>query len=301
MRLFSAWRWAFSRTMSGIFGAFGQFFLALSLAGFTLTIPFFLGTLAWSLSQPIVSVPLVTEITVFAQRSAGEKTVRQLAQKIESSPIIDHIRIIPKAEALASVNASLGIKTRQSKTNPLPDLIVATCKKTATRDQIRTLAGNIEKLSGVDSVAYDDTWALHVGALIKAVTIVAGILGTIVCILVLLVIAASVRLTTIAQVAEIRALYLFGAYPSFIKRPYIWRGFITLGCSALFSLGLTRLAIALLAEPVANFAALYSVTLHLALPAANWCAVYVLAAACLGAIIGNLAASAAIRKECKTT
>ena len=185
MRLFSAWRWAFSRTMSGIFGAFGQFFLALSLAGFTLTIPFFLGTLAWSLSQPIVSVPLVTEITVFAQRSAGEKTVQQLAQKIESSPIIDHIRIIPKAEALASVNASLGIKTRQSKANPLPDLIVATCKKTATRDQIRTLAGNIEKLSEVDSVAYDDTWALHVGALIKAVTIVAGILGTIVCILVL--------------------------------------------------------------------------------------------------------------------
>ncbi len=177
---------------------------------------------------------------------------------------------------------------------------MATCKKTATRDQIRTLAGNIEKLSEVDSVAYDDTWALHVGALIKAVTIVAGILGTIVCILVLLVIAASVRLTTIAQVAEIRALHLFGAYPSFIKRPYIWRGFITLGCSALFSLGLTRLAIALLAEPVANFAALYSVTLHLALPAANWCAVYVLAAACLGAIIGNLAASAAIRKECKT-
>ena len=193
MRLFSAWRWAFLRTMSGIFGAFGQFFLALSLAGFTLTIPFFLGTLAWSLSQPIVSVPLVTEITVFAQRSAGEKTVQQLAQKIESSPIIDHIRIIPKAEALASVNASLGIKTRQSKANPLPDLIVATCKKTATRDQIRTLAGNIEKLSEVDSVAYDDTWALHVGALIKAVTIVAGILGTIVCILVLLVIAASVR------------------------------------------------------------------------------------------------------------
>ena len=300
MRLFSAWRWAFSRTMSGIFGAFGQFFLALSLAGFTLTIPLFLGTLAWSLSQPIVSVPLVTEITVFAQRSAGEKTVQQLAQKIESSPIIDHVRIIPKAEALASVNASLGIKTRQSKANPLPDLIVATCKQPATRDQIRTLAGNIDKLPEVDSVAYDDTWALHVSALVKAMTIAAGILGSIVCILVLLVIAASVRLTTNAQVAEIRALYLFGAYPSFIKRPYTWRGFITLGCSALFSLALTRLAIALLAEPITNFAALYSVSVTLAMPSMTWCVVYILTAACLGAIIGNLAARAAIRKECTT-
>ena len=300
MKLFSAWRWAFSRTMSGIFGAFGQFFLALSLAGITLTIPLFLGTLAWSLSQPIVSVPLVTEITVFAQRSAGEKTVGQLAKKIESSPIIDSVRIIPKAQALASVNASLGIKTRQSKANPLPDLLVATCKQTATRDQIRTLAGNIEKLREVDSVAYDDTWALHVGALIRAATIIAGILGSIFCIFVLLFIAASVRLTTMAQVAEIRALHLFGAYPSFIKRPYIWRGFITLGSAALFSLALTRLGIALLADPVANFAALYSVTVHLALPATSWCVVYVLAAACLGALIGNLAASAAIRKVCTT-
>lgn len=297
MSVFSAWRWAFSRTMSGIFGAFGQFFLALSLAGFTLSIPFFLGTLGWSLSQPVISVPLVTEITVFAQRSAGKKTVEALAQKIGSSPVIQSVRIVTKEQALASVNASLGIQTKQAKTNPLPDLIIATCKNTATSEQIKSLAATIGKLQEVDSVAYDDKWAQYVGALVKAVTICTGILGAIVCILVLLVIAASVRLTTMAQIAEIRALHLFGAYPSFIKRPYIWRGFITLGCSALFSLGVTYLGIRLLAEPVRNFAALYSISVHLEMPAFDWCAVYVFSAACLGAVIGALAASDAIRKE----
>ena len=297
MSLFPAWRWAFSRTMRGIFGAFGQFSLALALAGFTLSIPLFLGTLAWSLSQPLSSVPLVTEITVFAQRSAGEKTIEALSQKIASSPAIDNVRIIPKKEALASVNASLGIQSKTAKSNPLPDLVIATCKKTATSAQIKALATAIEKLPEVDSVAYDDKWALHVGALVRALTIFAGILGVLVCILVLLVIAASVRLTTAARLAEIRALHLFGAYPSFIKRPYIWRGFITLGCSALVSLAVTRLGIGLLAEPLANFASLYSITLQPTMPDASYCALFVLLAAYLGAIVGDLAAREALRRE----
>ena len=297
MSVLPAWRWAFSRTMRGIFGAFGQFSLALALAGFTLSIPLFLGTLAWSLSQPLSNVALVTEITVFAQRSAGDKTIEALSQKIASSPAVDSVRIIPKKEALASVNASLGIQSKQTKSNPLPGLVIATCKKTATSAQIRALATAIEKLPEVDSVAYDDKWALHMGALVKALTIFAGILGTIVCILVLLVIAASVRLTTATRRAEIQALHLFGAYPSFIKRPYIWRGFITLGCSALVSLAVTRLGIGLLAEPIANFASLYSIALQLTMPSVTTCALFVFLAACLGAIVGDLATREALRRE----
>ncbi len=296
MSILTAWRWAFSRTWRGIFGAFGQFSLALALAGFTLTIPFFLGTLAWSLSQPLASVPLVTEITVFTQRSAGEKTVAALAKKIASSPVIESVRIITKEEALASVNASLGIKSKGAKSNPLPDLVIASCKATATSAQIKGIANTIEKLPEVDSVAYDDKWAVHMGALVKAVTICAGILGSIVCILVLLVIAASVRLTTMAQMTEIRALHLFGAYPSFIKRPYIWRGFITLGCAALISLGVTKLGIDLLAKPLENFASLYSITLQPTMPALVYCIAYVLGSAFLGSIVGALAASEALRK-----
>jgi len=297
MSLLSAWRWALSRTLGGIFDAFGQFFLALSLAGFTLSIPYFLGTLGWSLSLSAVSVPLVTEITIFTERSAGPKTLTILSERIQHLPAVQTIRVVTKAEALASVNKSLGLKTRQTKTNPLPDLLVATCAKGATSEQIRETATAIGKMKGVDSVAYDDKWARHVGALVSAVSIAAGILGTIVCILVLLVIAASVRLTTLAQRDEIRALHLFGATDTFIKRPYVWRGFLTLGLAALFSIGVTRMGFALLAEPLENFASLYALQIHLTMPDIDYCAAYVLFAAGLGALIGRLAAANALQKE----
>ena len=64
--------WACRQTARAIFQYKGLFGMALSLAGLALTIPFFLGTLALSLSNPIFDVPTHTEMTIFADRSAGK-------------------------------------------------------------------------------------------------------------------------------------------------------------------------------------------------------------------------------------
>lgn len=289
--------WALGRTLKGIWGAKKSFVLALSLAGLTLSIPFLLCTLAWSLSQPILSVPIVTEITVFPDRTISAPAVETLSKKIAQSRTVQSIRIISKQDALKQVNDSLGIKTRNAKANPLPDIIIVTCKPSASSHDIHALATKIETLSYVDTVAFDDSWAKHLGALKRACTTALGILAAIVFMLILFVISTSIRLTTNAQQDEIRALYLFGATNTFIKRPFVWRGTLTLTLAALMSIAVTYFALELLKEPITDFASLYGVKVTLTMLPTEWCVYYVIIAALCGMAISHSVAGELIKNE----
>lgn len=286
--------WAFKQTFRGIWHAKTLFLLALALAGLALTIPVFIGTLALSLSKPGLSVSFATEITVFTDRSADEKTVVKLTEQIAALPKVTATRIISKEEALRQVNESLGLKSRKAGSNPLPNIIVATVAKNAAEAEISATADAIQKIAGIDSIAYDDQWSVHLAALIKAISVTLATFGAIILALVVLVIGASVRMTTAAQSEEMRVLYLFGATDSFIKRPYIWRGFITMACAALISLELSHIGLQLLAVPLASFLKLYETTVTLVMPGMDWCTLYILAAACVGAFIGEGVASHAV-------
>ena len=244
----------------------------------------------------MLNVPIQTEITVFAQRSAGEASVAQLAAAIDELASVSAVRVVKKAEAMAMVNKSLGLKDAKGGTNPLPDIVIATVAPSVPSDEIGLVAETVQKMSGVDIVAYDDQWAKHLSALVSAATVVLGVLGSVVFALVLLVIAAAVRMTTNAQKEEIRALYIFGATGAFICRPYVWRGCIMLTLAAIVSLLITQAGIGLLAEPISNFARLYGATLVLSMPSVSWCALFVAVAGLVGAVIGSIAAGDSLRK-----
>lgn len=302
MSMFTSFRWAARQTVRAIVEFKGLFLMALSLAGLALTIPFFLATLAWSLSSQVFDVPTQAEVTIFADRSAGDQSVKEIAQSVSKNTVISSVRIMPKEDALSMVNKSLGLKSEDTKSkekaknNPLPDIVIATVANNVSSEELAAAAEEFRKLKNVDLVAYDDSWQRYLNALYTALSLVLGILGTVVFLLVLLVIFASVRLTTNAQKDEIRALYLFGATSSFIRRPYSWRGFLTLMLAAVLSLGVTATGVSLLAKPISDFASLYGVTVILRMPAMDWCLLYVAMAALLGYVVGSFAAKDAIAR-----
>lgn len=296
MSVISSRIWALKQTFRGIFQAKSQFALAVTLAGLTLTIPVFLGILIWTLSEPMISVPITTEITVFADRSAGKQSVERLNERILAISEIEQTKIVPKQDALAMMNNNLGLRPQSKTHNPLPDIIIATVHPNSSDQEIASIAKQIETLENVDMVAYDDKWARHVSALFSTVSIILAILGSIIIALVGIVIAASVRLTTNAQRDEIAALYIFGASNSFICRPYTWRGCITLALSAVMSLGLSYVGLRLLHDPLVAFAQLYGVSVQLSMLSFDWCLLYVVMATVLGGIIGAGTASSALRQ-----
>lgn len=288
--------WAFKQTLHAIVHQKGLFLMALALASLAMTIPFFLTSLTLSLSGQVFDVPTQTEITIFADRSAGSKSVRSIADEVAKNTIVSSVRIMDKKDALALVNSSLGLKTEKNAANPLPDIIIATVATNVSSQELAQTVESFRKIKSVDAVAYDDQWANYLGALNSAMTVTLVILGSVVGLLVILVIFASVRLTTGAQKDEIRALYLFGATPTFIKRPYLWRGALTLFLAALISLGLTQIGLDLLQKPVADFLSLYDVTVTLKMPEYDWNILYVVTCGFIGWGVSSFAASDAITR-----
>lgn len=297
MSFLSANRWAASLTFRAIRQNANLFIMATGMASMALTIPLFLGTLTWSVSSPLLNVPIHTELTVFMDKNTGQEAAAKLTERIKEDSAVAGVRLMRKDEALAMVNKSLGLNNKRSeKINPLPDLLIVSVASTITAEEVQGLSDRIEKMKSVDNVAYDHQWSRYQSSLTTVLVVISSILSTAVGLLVLLVVCSSVRLTTGAQIEEIRALFIFCASESFIKSPYTYRGLLTMLFATLLSLGFTWLAVSLLAPPLAELASLYGVTIALGMPPVEYCIAYVAVASILGAVMGSYATNDILRQ-----
>ena len=157
MSFLSSRAWALQQVLRGINNAKGLFFLALALASLSLTIPVFVASIVYGLSEPLRSVPVSPEVTVFTDESITKSQMTNLEARIGRHEHVMKITTIPKEEAFKALNENLGIKTNNNDkaANPLPDLIIVTLDQNMAPEDIEKTAKNIEKLSGVDMVAYD--------------------------------------------------------------------------------------------------------------------------------------------------
>ena len=174
--------------------------------------------------------------------------------------------------------------------NPLPDLLVATVSDRADPDEIEKTASAMEKLEGVDMIAYESEWHTKLTVLTDVVRTGLLFLGGTIFLLVSLVLWAALRMTTLSARAEMRALYLFGATPLFAIRPWAWRGTLVMLAGALLAILITASGIHLLAGPIAEAAVIYETPLRLALPPAPWCAYFVAFSAFAGGLIAAFSA-----------
>ena len=274
--------WALKETFRGFRQNFSLFSLATFLSALALSIPLFISTIFYELAEPIRQIPTSVEITVFTKSGTDMEKLSKAVAEIET---IERVSLVPKDEAIRSLNEHLGLKDKAVKHNPLPDILIATVSSSTSPAGVDAAAGRIEKIEGVDMLAYETDWREKLDAL-----------GIVVLTLVMLVVAASIRLTTLSVQPQMKALYLFGASPSFAMRPIAWRGFILMMSASLGAIAITYAGLAVLGHPIATVARLYEVELALALPPVDWCAGFVIICSLIGYIIALLSAQDAWRK-----
>lgn len=103
-------------------------------------------------------------------------------------------------------------------------------------------------------------------------------------------------MTTLTIQPQMRALYLFGASPSFAIRPIAWRGTLLMLIASLGALGITQVGLQTLQHQVATLAQLYNVTLFLEMPAMKWCLSFIIGCSVIGYLVATLSAQDAWRK-----
>ena len=288
MSVFSSRRWALHEMFRGLSADKGLFSLAVILSALALSIPLFISSIFYQVSEPVRQLPTSIEITVFTDDNANAKRVAKEIGKLKG---IDGVQIISKETALESLNSRFGLKDKTADAkNPLPDIVLATIGSSVASVEVDKIGHLIEKIRGVDMIAYETSWRDKLQALSRAGQIGILSLGVIVALLVILVLAAAIRMTTLTAIPQMRALYVFGASPSFAIRPWAWRGFVLMLASSLGALGITQGGIVLLKPAVADVASLYGIEMSLALPAWSWCVGFVIICSLVGYIVAVLAA-----------
>lgn len=293
MSFISSRQWAMRETVRGIVRNAGLFSFATLLSALALSIPLFIACVVYGLSEPIRTLPTAVEITVFATANAA---IEPLEKSIAAVEGVATTETVPKEEAFKILNESLGVRQQKNVRNPLPDIVIATLTQDASSAQAAASAKAIERLKGVDFVAYEAGWHEKFRSVTEAALIGFTCLGLVVAALVLLVLAAAIRMMTISAKSEMLALHLFGASPSFAVRPYAWRGALLMTCAAVVAIGITQCGLMLFGHAAAQAAELYDTSIVLKLPPSQWCALFIVVAALMGGLVAAIAAGDYWRK-----
>jgi cell division protein FtsX len=106
MSFLSSRIWAAQQVCRSINNAKGLFFLALMLASLTLTIPVFIASAIYSLSEPLRAVPVVPQITIFSEQNITKAEMDNLLARIKRHAHVMDVSVIPKEKAKETLTCS---------------------------------------------------------------------------------------------------------------------------------------------------------------------------------------------------
>lgn len=243
--------------------------LTLGVIGIALALPAALGLLVDNARLAAGGWQDALDVSVYLKPGLPDTDGRQLAERLGARTDLESARFVSPAEGLAEFRrwSGLGSALDALRDNPLPAVIVVRPRVTAPQPQaaaIEQLATELRALPGVDQVQLDLDWVRRfssiLGALERAVAIVAGLLS----LAVLMIVGNTIRLDIDARRSEIEVVKLVGGSDGFVRRPFLYGGFwYGLGGALVGSLLVAVLVLAF-RGPVAAVASAYgsAFTLH---------------------------------------
>ena len=179
---------------------------------------------AQNLTQQISSTP---QISVFLRVDASQGEVLRIGNELRQHNAIEEIKFVSRDQALQQIKQSLGLAdvVDSLSQNPLPDAYVIHPKNPDPK-ALETLRDELRHWPKIEYVQLDSEWAYKLQAVLKfghvAVLILAVLLG----IALIAVTFNTIRLQILTRRDEIEVAALIGATPAFIRRPFLYFGFI---------------------------------------------------------------------------
>ncbi|MBW1697292.1 MAG: ABC transporter permease [Deltaproteobacteria bacterium] len=192
-------------------------------------------------------------IMVYLKPDAGEGTILQLRQRIESLPKVQTTTFLPKDEALARLKHQM---RRQSslfenlRENPLPDAFEVRIAPPYTAEDIEGIAKRIESYPAVDDVEYGQRWLEQFVNVMNMFRFAGYALIALFSIATLFMVANTVRLILYSRREEIEVMRLVGATDLFIKAPLYIQGLIQGALGAMGGLAMLFIAFSLITSNI---------------------------------------------------
>ena len=175
-----------------------------------------------SLAQRAPSTP---QLTVYLAPAAGARERDALLAAIQRRQGVASARLVTKEQALSELQAREGVRDLLAGLagNPLPDSVAVTPADRQPR-AVEALRDDLAKLPGAAQVEFDSLWVERVAAIVGAGELLTAALAAMLAAAVVAVSFNTIRLQVLTRAAELDVAGLFGATPTYLRRPFLYFG-----------------------------------------------------------------------------
>lgn len=226
--------------------------------GVTLILPSISFLVVQNLKSISETIQHESQISIFLKKDISVDAKNKIEKDLKSRIEINNYHYVKKEEAWPKLQKSMGFNESNNglSENPLPDAFFVS-PNTINPNQIAILKSSLDRLEGVDQVVVDTGWVKKLNSVLhlanKAIFLASILLAS----MLTVVIGNTIRLQMTSHHEEIELSKLIGATNQFIRRPFLYSGFIYgLGGGLTAALSL-KLIVIFLNQTVVEVEALY--------------------------------------------
>ena len=212
--------------------------------GITLCLPASGFLLIKNASQLSSKIEYDAQISIFLDKNISNDQIEFIESTLKQSSLIEEVTFEPKLKAWEKLQAKLKLNSLDAgiSENPLPDAFFVTLNSLDSK-VIESINTDVQALGGVSEVIIDSGWIKKLRSIFYLINIGLLFLGSLLAMVLMVVIANTIRLQTLTYQNEIEVSRLIGATNNFIQRPFLYTGiFYGLGGS-IINAGLLTLII----------------------------------------------------------
>jgi cell division transport system permease protein len=239
----------FAASVAQLLRSPGAAVMTVGAIGVTLSLPALLFVITENIDQLSGSWQSQARVNLFLARDVEEPS--ELQARLQSFGDIEHIEPIPPEQGLADFKKYSGF-ARASELldeNPLPWTLVVQLK----RGDIDTVEAFMERAAELPEVAHvrsDVLWLRRLAAMVEIGHRLVWVLAILLGFAVVVIISNTVRLAIVSRAHEIEVIKLIGGTDRFIRRPFLYQGFVQGALGAVAAVLMVTICIEALRDPI---------------------------------------------------
>ncbi|HXZ50124.1 MAG TPA: ABC transporter permease [Usitatibacter sp.] len=201
--------------------------LSILVLGVAIAIPVVAAVVLETVGATTAGFDTDPHVNVFLSLDASDSDAKRVGEALRAEPGVAAVRFIPKAQALAELQATTHLADLLSSfdRNPLPDAYAVRLRATDPA-RIGALKAAWSRLPKVDQVVADFEWAERLGRWARfGRRLVLG-MAALLAAAVAFIVAHLIRLQVVTRREEIQVSELVGATAADVRRPFLYHGLL---------------------------------------------------------------------------
>lgn len=236
----------------------GAVIMTVAAIGVTLSLPALLYVITENIDQLSGAWENRAQVNLFLAKDVDDSG--KVAEKLRSFEEVDHVDVVPPEQGLADFKKYSGFAQASEllETNPLPwTLVVYLRPAHSSVEAVQAFIDRAEEFPQVDTVRSDVLWLKRLAAMVRIGHRLVWILAVLLGIAVVVIISNTVRLAILSRAHEIEVIKLIGGTDRFIRRPFLYQGFVQGALGAVTAVLLVTICVEALREPITGLVSEY--------------------------------------------